>query len=77
MRKPGEDFDTTEEDRRAQFYEHYRKEAQEHDREFMKRYDGDLYMVLIFVSSACFPDPHVFTRAAGWFFLHRHFCFHH
>jgi hypothetical protein len=40
----------TQEDHRARFYEHYRKEAEEYDKEFMKKYDEDLNTTLIFVS---------------------------
>ena len=40
----------TQEDHRARFFEHYRKEAEEYDREFMKKYDEDLNTTLIFVS---------------------------
>ena len=38
-------------DHRTQFFEDYRKEADEYDREFMKKYDEDLNTTLIFVSS--------------------------
>jgi len=41
---------------RARFYRHYQREAEEHDREFMKKYDDDLNTTLIFVSLA--RDPH-------------------
>jgi len=36
---------------RARFYRHYQREAEEYDREFMKKYDDDLNTTLIFVSS--------------------------
>ena len=36
-------------DFRAQFYEHYRKEAEDYDKEFMKKHDSDLSTTLIFV----------------------------
>ena len=39
----------TEEGHRAKFYELYRHEAEEYDREFIKRYDEDLNTTLIFV----------------------------
>ena len=39
-----------QEDYRSQFYKHYRREADEYDREFMEKYDGDLDTTLIFVS---------------------------
>ena len=38
-----------EEDYRTRFYEVYRREADEYDREFIKRYDEDLNTTLIFV----------------------------
>ena len=38
-------------DHRTLFFEDYRKEAEEYDREFMKKYDEDLNTTLIFVSS--------------------------
>jgi len=38
-----------QQDLRAKFYEHYRKEAEEYDREFMKKRDEDLNTTLIFV----------------------------
>jgi hypothetical protein len=40
-----------QENYRAQFYEKYRKEAEEYDKEFLKKYDEDLNTTLIFVSS--------------------------
>ena len=39
----------TQEDYRTKFYEVYRREAEEYDREFIKRYDEDLNTTLIFV----------------------------
>ena len=38
-----------QDDLRTQFYEHYRKEADDYDKEFMKKYDEDLNTTLIFV----------------------------
>ena len=40
----------TQEDHRALFFEEYRKEAEDYDEEFMKKYDEDLNTTLIFVS---------------------------
>jgi len=40
----------TQGDHRARFFDEYRKEAEEYDREFMKIYDEDLNTTLIFVS---------------------------
>lgn len=42
MQSPQEDF-------RARFYKYYRKEAEEYDKEFMKRHEEDLNTTLIFV----------------------------
>ena len=42
----------TQEDHRAQFFKDYRKEAEEYDKEFMKKHDEDLNTTLIFVSLA-------------------------
>jgi len=38
-----------QEDLRAEFYKRYRKEAEEYDKEFMKKHDEDLNTTLIFV----------------------------
>ena len=45
-----QDSPQTQEDHRAKFYERYRHEAEEYDREFIKKYDEDLNTTLIFVS---------------------------
>ena len=47
---------------RARFYEHYRKEAEEYDREFLRNHDEDLNTTLIFVSYAHLSD----TRLLSW-----------
>jgi len=47
-----QDLPPAHEDRRARFYEHYRKEAEEYDKETIKKYDEDLNTTLIFVSFA-------------------------
>jgi len=44
-----QDLPSTREDRRARFYKHYRKESEEYDKEFIKKYDEDLNTTLIFV----------------------------
>ena len=41
----------TQEDYRTKFYNLYRREAEEYDREFIERYDQDLDTTLIFVCS--------------------------
>jgi len=45
-----------QEDARTRFYKIYRKEAEEYDKEFMKKYDEDLNTTLIFVSLPRCPD---------------------
>ena len=55
-----------QEDHRAQFFEDYRKEAEEYDREFIKSYDEDLNTTLIFVSLACCSSVRVLTWMTGW-----------
>ena len=47
---------STPEDLRSRFYEHYRKEAGEYDREFHKRYEDYLDSTLIFVSFVSCSD---------------------
>ena len=43
------DSRSNQDDLRTQFYERYRKEADDYDKEFMKKYDEDLNTTLIFV----------------------------
>jgi len=43
---------SAQEDPRATFYDLYRREAEEYDRDFIKKYDEDLNTTLIFVSLA-------------------------
>jgi len=45
-----EDLPQIQEDHWAKFYDVYRREAEEYDKEFIKRYDEDLNTTLIFVS---------------------------
>ena len=53
---------------RARFYEHYRKEAEEYDREFLKNCDEDLNTTLIFVSYAHRSNTRLLTwTQAGLF----------
>ena len=40
---------SNQEDPRAEFYKQYHKEAEEYDKEFIKRHDEDLNTTLIFV----------------------------
>ena len=50
-----------QEDPRTRFYKIYRREAEEYDKEFMKKYDEDLNTTLIFVSLARCPDTRVLS----------------
>ena len=68
---------STQEDHRGRFYNDYHMEAEECDRDFIKKYDEDLDMTLIFVSSVRSPGLHVLTRVTGRFILRCHYCFHH
>ena len=49
-RSKKQELPSTQEDPRARFFDDYHKEAEEYDREFMKKYDEDLNTTLIFVS---------------------------
>ena len=60
------DIPPTQEDHRARFFEHYRKEAEEYDREFMKKYDEDLNTTLIFVSFTRGSYEHALKSFVGW-----------
>ena len=51
-----QDSPPTREDFRTEFYEKYRHEAEEYDREFIKRHDEDLNTTLIFVRVSCTPS---------------------
>jgi len=51
-----EELSSAQEDPRAEFYDVYRGEAEEYDREFIKKYDEDLNTTLIFVSLAGWLD---------------------
>jgi hypothetical protein len=39
-----------QDDYQAQFYDHYRRVADEYDKDFLKKYEEDLDTTLIFVS---------------------------
>ena len=47
------DLRSNQDDLRARFYELYRREADDYDKEFMKKYDEDLNTTLIFVRCGC------------------------
>jgi len=57
-----------QEDHRAQFFGHYRREAEGYDREFMKKHDEDLNTTLIFVSLAWYLGVHVLTWSQAGLF---------
>ena len=67
----------TAEDYRARFYEVYRQEAEDYDKEFIKKYDEDLNTTLIFVSLPRCSGSHLLTCATGWSVLSRDFGLHH
>jgi len=48
----GKQLPSAQEDPRAAFYDIYHREAEEYDRDFIKKYDEDLNTTLIFVSLA-------------------------
>ncbi|KAF9644096.1 hypothetical protein BDM02DRAFT_3080679, partial [Thelephora ganbajun] len=73
------------EDHRATFYEHYREEAEEYDKEFMNKHDEDLNTTLLFaglfsavasafiiqVQSQLQPDPNQETAALLRVLIHK------
>ncbi|KAF9647585.1 hypothetical protein BDM02DRAFT_2634490 [Thelephora ganbajun] len=81
----GQDLPSTREDYQAGFYELYRHEAEEYDREFVKKYDEDLNTTLIFaglfsavtsafviqVHSQLQPDPNEETAALLRILIHK------
>ena len=64
-----QDLESPQEDLRTRFYEHYRKEAEESDREFIKKYEEDPDTTLIFVCYA--HNSSVLTRVDAY---HRLVC---
>jgi len=62
------------EDLRGKFYEHYRKEAEEYDKEFLKKNDEDLNTTLIFVCRAHRASGRVLTRVIGRSVFCRNLC---
>ena len=67
----------TQEDHRARFFEHYGKEAEEYDEDFMKKHDEDLNTTLIFVSPAQSPGGCVLTTMTSWSVFRSHVRIHH
>ena len=74
---PEPDGIPTQEDHRARFYEVYHKVAEEYDKEFLKKHDGDLNTTPIFVSDTPGLDGLVLTMGTGWSFLCSHLRIHH
>ena len=77
LHRKGKDWESPQEDFRAKFYEHYRKEAEEYDRDFMKKHDEDLNTALIFVGYPHSSGVRVLTWVSGRSVLRRHCCLHH
>jgi hypothetical protein len=44
-------------DKRSRFWGQYKRVAEEHDDEFLERYNGDMDIVLVFVSFTSSPLP--------------------
>ena len=59
---------STQEDPQSEFYGHYRKEAEEYDKELMKKYEGDLDTTLIFVSFVPLSGLRVLTWSQAGLF---------
>ena len=72
-----ESLEPSFEDLRIKFYEHYRKEAEEYDKDFMKKYDEDLNTTLIFVRCPRCSGALVLIRITGWSILRRRLRLHH
>ena len=70
------DLQPNQDDLRAQFYQHYRKEADDYDKEFMKKYDEDLNTTLIFVRRGRCLVACVLTRVTGRSFFCSNLCVH-
>jgi len=70
------DWKLVQEDFRVHFYERYRKEAEDYDKDFMKKYDEDLNTTLVFVGYPHSPGARVLTWASGRSVLRRHWCLH-
>ena len=62
------------EDFRGKFYERYRKEAEEYDKEFLKKHDEDLNTTLIFVCCVHRSGARVLTRVTGRSVFRRSLC---
>jgi len=63
-------------DHRSRFYECYHKEAEDYDRDYIEKRDGDLNATLVPVSSASSMSAHV-LNGAGWSVIRCDFRVHH
>ena len=66
-----------QEEYRTKFYEYYHKEAEEYDKEFVKKYDEDLNTTLIFVSFVHWYFGAHANLVVGWSLFCCHLCIHH
>ena len=76
-RNSQQDAQPTQENHRTRFFEHYQKEAEEYDREFLKKYNEDLNTTLIFVSIVSSSSVRTLKRVPGWSVLRGRFRIHH
>ena len=67
---------STQGDHQTQFYDYYRKVAEEYDKDFLKRYGEDLDTTLIFVGYALVLMNHADSET-GWSVLSRRLCVYH
>jgi len=72
-----QDVRHTQEDHRARFFEYYRREADDYDREFLRKYDENLNTTIIFVSLVSSSSVRTLKGAPGWSVLCGCFCIHH
>ena len=72
-----QDVESPGRDLRDKFYKHYRKEAEDYDKDFMKKYEENLDTTLIFVCCPHRSGAHVLIHVTGWPVLCRHFRLHH
>ena len=68
-------------DPRTEFYNKFKREADEYDNDFLGKYRGDLDTTLIFVGLPLFSRPLRLRCSTdfggiGWFVLHSHIRFH-
>ena len=66
----------TPEEYQAQFYENYRKAAEEYDKEFLKKHEEYLNTTPNFVSYQWRPEERVLIKLPGWTVLRRFWGYH-